>query len=80
MTDWLIFSLNMSNNDIIHYNSDDDLDDFDLGDFDYAPGAEDLLGVDGLDSCGLVTQHSNFSGKPSRSFTSSTPEMSVVSS
>ena len=80
MTDWLIFSLNMSNNDIIHYNSDDDLGDFDLGDFDYAPGAEDLLGVDGLDRRGLVTQHSNFSGKPSRSFTSSTPEMSVVSS
>ena len=70
----------MSNNDIIHYNSDDDLGDFDLGDFDFAPEEGDLLGVDGVDSGGLVTQHSNFSGKPPRSSTSSTPEMSVVSS
>ena len=66
----------MSNNDIIH-NSDDDLGDLDLGDFDFTPD-EDLLGVD---SGRLVaTQHSNFSEKPPRTSTSSTQEMCVVSS
>ena len=70
-------ALPMSNNDIIHYDSDDDLGDYDLGDFDFAPEAEDM---DGVDRCGLVTQRSNFSEKLPRSFTSSTPEMSVVSS